>query len=525
MKKNIENYRAHIWGIVLLIFFIHGAKLFNGSIGIDTEDIIHLQDEFYDGWLDTGRQGLVFLKAILGLADYNPYFANLITVIGLSLAVISWLALFDYTLQKKSSPLSWIVGGALWISHPILAEQLYFSLQSVEICIGMMLMAFALFCVVRWYEGKKYAWLVASILSAMLPFAMYQVFVPMFIMGTVMILLLQSLRNLQEKVTFKSFVAGMIPYVVVFLLTFGFNMLITRLFFSSSDYLTSLVSWGHESIINILFAIGKHIVRVFTGYHSNYYNGAFGVLCVVVLVLLILRVKRQQNSGTNCMLNVLFLYLAVCITPFLLTVICGCEPVVRSQLVLPIVAGSLAYLSVYLLQGDEACIGIAWHKQNGVFIRVAFVICIGVIAVGVWTQTQVTMRLYYTDACRYEYDVALANDVIMRIEAEQSVNGMEDKLPVFFVGSKSFQGNNACLEGEIIGCSFFDYDTEVEPKYWWSTRRILGFMHILGKDYEQVGVERIEEALHESDNMPAWPAEGCVESCNGMIIVKLSDYE
>lgn len=524
MKKNIENYRAHIWGIGLLIFFIHGAKLFNGSIGIDTEDIIHLQNEFYGGWLDTGRQGLVFLKAILGLVDYNPYFANLVTLIGLALAVISWFALFDYTLHKKSSPFVWIVAGALWISHPILIEQLYFSLQSVEICIGMMLMAFALFSVVKWSEEQKYPWFLVSILASMLPFAMYQVFVPMFIMGTVMILLLQSIRDLYDGMTFKSLLTRMFPYVVVFGLAFSLNAIITRLFFSSSDYLTSLVAWGHENVANILFAIAKHIIRVFTGYHSVYYNGAFGVLCLVVLVLLIRRGKVQQNSRNSCVRSVLFLFIALCTTPFLLTIICGCEPVVRSQLVLPIVAGGLAYLSIHLLQDGEDCIKVVWHKKE-VLGRFFVVMVTSVLAVGVWTQTQVTMRLYYTDACRYEHDVAVANDLIIRIEAEQIINGMEEELPAFFVGSKSFQGNNACLEGEIIGCSFFDYDTEVEPKYWWSTRRILGFMHTLGKDYEQVGMERIEEALFESDTMPEWPAEGCVQARNGMIIVKLSDYE
>ena len=63
----------------------------------------------------------------------------------------------------------------------------------------------------------------------------------------------------------------------------------------------------------------------------------------------------------------------------------------------------------------------------------------------------------------------------------------------------------------------------MEPQGWWSTRRILGFMHILGADYRQVGMERIEEAIQISEDMPVWPAQDCVQVCEDMVIIKLSE--
>ncbi len=518
MKKYIEKYSAHIWGIAILVFFVHGAKLFNGSIGIDTEDIIHLQDKFYGGWLDTGRQGLVFIKVVLDLLDYNPYFAGLLTLIGLAIAVASWMTLFDYTLQKKSPVWVWIVVGALWISHPILVEQLYFSLQGVEICIGMFLIALSLFTVLQWCEKSKHIWLLVGIVTAMLAFSLYQVFVPMYIMGTVMILLLQGLCSQTEKMSFKRLVKRTIPYMGVFFVSFVLNMLITRMFFQTSDYLSSLVTWGNESAANIFLGIGKHIIKVFTGYHSVHYSGTFGVLCIIAFVSVILGGKLRRTSTMPC---VIFLYLALCVTPFLLTIVCGAEPIVRAQLVLPIVTGSLAYLSAWMLLDDQDNDAKVLLKKKGKIIASVLLVC--VVSMNVWTQTQVTMRLYYTDDCRYSYDEALARDLIMRIEGAQLSNDVEEKLPVYFVGNKSFEGNNACLQGEIIGKSFFDYDTEVEPLGWWSTRRILGFMHILGADYEQVGMERIEEAIQISEDMPVWPAQDCVRVCENMVIIKLSE--
>ena len=93
------------------------------------------------------------------------------------------------------------------------------------------------------------------------------------------------------------------------------------------------------------------------------------------------------------------------------------------------------------------------------------------------------------------------------------------------VGRKPFSGNNACVTGEIIGKSFFDHDTEVEPQYYWSTRRILGFLHVLGADYLQADKGRFADVVDYSKNMPVWPAEGSVQIYDGMIVVKLSGIE
>ena len=65
-------YRGRIIFTLAFVFLFHGAKLNSQVIGIDTEDIIKLQVDFYGGWLTTGRQGLVFLKGILGMLRFNP---------------------------------------------------------------------------------------------------------------------------------------------------------------------------------------------------------------------------------------------------------------------------------------------------------------------------------------------------------------------------------------------------------------------------------------------------------------------
>ena len=54
---------------------------------------------------------------------------------------------------------------------------------------------------------------------------------------------------------------------------------------------------------------------------------------------------------------------------------------------------------------------------------------------------------------------------------------------------------------------------------------MLGFLHILGKDYAIADKERVTEAMEYSMYMPEWPAENSVQVHEGMIVVKLSNFE
>ena len=118
----------------------------------------------------------------------------------------------------------------------------------------------------------------------------------------------------------------------------------------------------------------------------------------------------------------------------------------------------------------------------------------------------------------------MGRSLIERLEQVCSREELES-LPVVVVGHKPFQGNDSCIQGQVMGYSLFDWDITVEPKPYYSTGRVLGFLHTLGADYLPASASRMEEALTCSENMPVWPQEGCVQVQSGMVIVKLSDYE
>lgn len=518
MKEYFKKYRSHILLLGLFVFLIHGAKLNSDIVGIDTEDLIHLQNGFYGGWLNSGRQGLIFLKYLFGNSGFNPYFTAVMTLLLFAAAVGAFCLLWDKAAGSsdgdKGLLWKWGLAGILWISHPIMTEQFYFSLQSMEICIGVLLTALALYLTGCFADRHRVMPFVGSVLLLVVTFSCYQIFVVLYIFGTVTLLLLQGIRSLAEEKEIKAgtLLKGIVPYVTVFGVAFLINMLITKLFFSSSDYLQNQIFWKTSSVKDCLHLIAAHVIKVFTGYDSVFYNIGFGVLALSALALLILFLRRCCRGKKAVFAVILFFYAALLCTPFLMTLVLGCAPTMRSQLVLPAATGFLGYLCVRLVG--------ALQKE---FSRKVVMACVAVICIVCGLeQTKVTEGLYYTDRCRYEQDAALGYSLIQKIE---EVNWNKENLPIVIVGHREFSPNNACIMGEVIGRSFFDYDLEVEPVSFWSTRRMIGFLHTLGAEFYQPPREWLDAALEYSTYMPNWPSEGSVQIKDGMIIVKLSHYE
>lgn len=522
--KELEKYRSHIILMGLFVFLLHGAKLNSNIIGIDTEDLIHLEEKFYGGWLGTGRQGLVFLKYVLGNSSMNPYFSGILTLLFFTLAVTVFFIFWDWILGKGLKPsyslLAAGMGGILWISQPVMAEQFYFSLQSAEIAVGFLVTAAGLAMARLWTDSaaackrtKQGIFCAAgAVLCFLLAFSSYQIFVVLAIFGVITILLLQQFKKLvlEEEYDNRELWKKTGCYIALFFIAFLLNTVITTLFFhTSSGYLSEQVSWGNVPAGSCLRMIIGHIVKLFTGYDATFYQAGFGILCVLALCQLCMLLKQKAKGRKLVVFQTLFLFFALLTTPFLMTLVMGAAPAVRSQLVLPVITGFMAYLNVLLAAEQK--------EQTG--RRLFLVLLTAVVLVSGWKQARTTESLYYTDACRYQQDVAMGEELIKRLEAVNVWN-----YPVAIVGSREFQPNHACTIGETIGKSFFDYDAEVEPLNYWSTRRILGFLHTLGADYAQVPQEQMAQALEYSTYMPEWPSEGCVQFFDDMVVVKLSHY-
>lgn len=494
-----------LWIVVLLLaLFSHGTMLLGKSIGIDTEDIITLQDAFYGEWLSMGRQGLVLLKHLLGTSVFNPYFTGVMTLLFLMVTCLLWNYLFYEVSGKKNWTASFVFSGMLTVS-PLITEQLYFKLQAMEVTLGFCMMAVSLLFV--YYAArvsdvkKRCAYLAVSVVLNLILFSLYQVMVPLFLFGASVCVFLYCFFREEEAASAVLKRMGIL-YLCTFFGSFVLNQSITAVWFSSgSGYLKGQVRWFTQPFKDCLINIYWHVRAVVLGrglYYSKLYPA--GGLSLAAIVLCMARKKQQMFIRVGVCLSLLL----VIASPFYMTVLCAVEPVMRSQMIMPFALAFVAYALVVYLENRKT------------LVCIFLLLC---MAAG-YVQLKGTMQLNYTDSVRYESDVRIAEAIM------DELNALEDSAhsyPVIFVGKRSAELNNSCVKGDTIGYSFFEWDADVEPRGFYSTRRIVDFMHTLGGNYIQGNAEQVVMAAEYSKDMANWPMKGSIELYDGCIIVKLSD--
>lgn len=530
LREFLHFVKRNRYVILLLGIFtclIHGDKLFSTNNGIDTEKIIFEGEEIYESWLGIGRQGLVFLKWMLGQRHYNPYFAGMLALLFLAVSTIVFTFLFELVrserggdTHKPGQRFLTFAFGLLLITHPILTEQLYFSLQGAEVTLAFILCGVSLL-----FAHRRH--LLLGMLFLLPALGVYQAMAPLYLFGIVALVCLHGMC-VSGGIRVKEEVLYAARLTAVFLSSFVLNQMITGMFFSKTRYLTNQIQWNREQIWEGILRITSHVRDVFLGNGIFYFAGFFWLavgLAMVIIWKLFLRenfprknfpvvpTEKEKVSKQNVCVVIwnLLLVLALYASPFYLTIVLGERPVIRGQLALPFVMGFLAYLLGVLLQESEKNRLTAMGK---LFLSI-------LVLYTVWQETDVTCRLYYTDAVRYQEDLWLAGNL------EQDVIKFTGKCDyrgtVVFIGKRKAPGNCASLTGDVMGQSLFAWDTDVEPVNFWSSSRIIGFMHCMGTNYRAPTAEQTALALEASRDMPCYPADGSMAWCGDMVVVKLSE--
>lgn len=539
-----NRYVILIMGI--FVFLVHGSKLFSLNNGIDTEQIIFLGNEFYESWLGIGRQGLIFLKWLLGLEVYNPFYAPLLLIIFSVTAFIAYTFLLEYAGGECGYPIQkgkfrWLAlaFGMIVMSHPVWAEQFYFTLQAAEIMLAITLLAVSLLAAHRWGQRGGFLWFVSAALPAILVFSTYQAMMPLYIFTGAALSFLRSAgkcsgkadlietpdkKGMSDKKEMPENNGGnshgdvcyAFRLAAVFLTGFAVNQVITALFFSKTGYVSDQVQWGSGDFKYGFMQILMHIKDVMTG-EGIFYIGTFiwAALCLLSAVLIGFRGRKVSQEK----IWLLFLWTAVCAGPFYLTAVMGKVPVARAQLVLPFCMGFMAYMGGALLDGSKAWAG-GRIKRRAAGLAITAVL-ISVCALSVWKEAEITSRLYYTDSVRYKEDLRLADNIsrdIREFTGEYDFSGT-----VVFVGKREAAGNNSTVLGDVIGHSIFAWDTDVEPAYYHSSLRILGFMHCMGMRYDRLTADQAVKAAEAASDMSCYPKEGSIAWMGDTVVVKLSD--
>ena len=544
---NDVREKSGLWIVVFLLAVLsHGTMLLGRSIGIDTEDLIALQEAFYGEWLSMGRQGLVLLKLLFGTGIFNPQLAGVMTLLFLVVACMLWTSLFSCVSGRDSQAAVFVFSGLLLVS-PLITEQMYFKLQSMEVAFGFCLMAVSLL-LVYWStttknHKKSMYFFCGSVLFNVVLFSLYQVMVPLFLFGASACFFLYCF--FQKDVSVREMKKLGILYLAVFLIGFICNQILTMVCFSAgAGYLTGQVRWFTQSFKDCLINIYWHVKAVLLGqgmYYSKFYP--VGCLFLIGIVLYSGRDKKRKAVFVGTVISLLMTIAA----PFYMTILCAVEPVRRSQLVMPFALAFVAYVLILctdpcigdmprtsrtgraasredetsLLDYTDPCIGdMPRTSRTASMGKITYIVLLVLCVTTGYVQLSGTMRLNYTDSVRYESDVRTAQAIMEDLD---KLGDDAHAYPIIFVGKRAAELNNSCVMGDTIGYSFFEWDTDVAPQGFYNTRRIIHFFHVLGGDYHRGNEAQALKAAEYSKSMNSWPMEGSIVLHDDCIIVKLSD--
>lgn len=491
--------------LILFTLLCRGSMFLGSSLGIDTEVMLALKDVFYDSWYGIGRFGLVLIKKLTDTMTYNPYFTGIAVIVLLPVVCLLWTGLFEH-ITRIHNKVGIFFYSLTLIASTILTEQLYFKLQALEICVGFCMVPLALFLLYeaatkKMSKWKKAVFVAGALALAVILFGIYQVMVPLFIFGAASICYLYVYFGEGQDEEAKKQWSFAVVFIGAFFAAFAINRAIVAIFFSQGDsYLAQQIAWGTDGVAVCFSNIWQHIKEVVFG-SQIYYAKTYSVYVLGMLILTVYLTKHRKKSVLG-ILSVLLIIMA----PFYMTILCGTAPVIRSQLVYPFVLSFMIY-TCFLQLGKK---------------KVWTYILLFLGAFTVFLQVKYTAMLNYSDTVRYEQDVQTANRLIAEIDALQNE---DQSYPVVFYGAYPAKLNNSCIRGDVIGYSFFEWDTEEEPTGFFSTRRILSFMHALGTNYAQADEETTKAAVSYLTDMPGWPAKGSVALQKDVIVVKLGEIQ
>lgn len=499
-----EYYRKNKRSIGIAVFFLiiaYGIKVFQIMFSHDTEAIISVPDSLYKSWITMGRYGLILIKKIFGVYTFNPYLASVLmffTMIGI---VIVWGYLF-FALDEKPgrySKVSWIFP-VVFLTTPMMAEQVSFLLQAFEVCLAILLLGITLLMVWQALLTKHHFWLIPSAFLTAVVFAVYQTMVPLFITGAAACFLVcyrkreRSWWPVLLKLT-GVFGAGFFVYEII-------NKIIMRILgISTTSYISNQLMWENAPASECVKNIANHICKAVTG-QGFYYSAAYGIALVLAFVLLVIRGKRKEKEYYLYIIStVIFL-----MTPFLMTILMGQEPKMRTQL-------GLGFVTGFYFQ-----YGAAGFRDSREKVKKLLSAAVLILSLGLGFQQSTKLAdMFYTEYIQYQEDVNLALKISNRIDMLNL--GECPQEPLVFVGARNPQLNESGIRGlENIGHSFFEWSFTTG----YGSFIMRNFMASLGYSYNSPTEKQIEIAEKAAQSMGIWPSSDSVQVSEGVIVVRLS---
>jgi hypothetical protein len=518
--------------VTLALFYTYGIKLFWYDIGIDTELFMDDKYGMLLSQIKIGRFGLNLLTRLWHIKEYNPFTFFAVTFCLIWCFTLSWcyiIAVFGKNTDRNNALIPFAL---VFMTMPVWAEIFYFVFQAAETAFIITLCPYVIYFLFKGFLEAKKADIFCAFFMLVFMISVYQAIVPLFCCGVFLcfILLRQNSgypANVYTLLCFKLFVALAAALAVYSCID---RLIIPAVFhIEKGDYVDSMNQWGKvpvaRNIVHIMragyvYTVGQvgqlPVVQNFIARHARFgMQTAKGlakmsrvhgnILLLPLAVFFIVEMIRTARKKIPAGGRILYALagIGVPLSIMLLAIVGGNFPPIRAQWAMPLAVAFMAYFLVK-----------TYRK------KAATIVCVLALFTAAY-QIEITSQLFYSDHIRYTHDVYTARDLAEKIKTVQ--NGI-NSLPVVFIGN--YEAGNVFtknfLQGQVPGHSFFEWDETG------NTGRIVAFMRTLGMDF--IGLDtnendQILQAVRAAESMPAYPDIGCVKRLDGLIVIKIGEYE
>lgn len=446
------NTKLVFW-FMFITCLCYGSKVVYSSNQFDTIQMFAEYEWTIDWWLAIGRFSLVFMKRIFENGLLSVYFSDFLTMIFFVLAAISWsffLSIYaPISLQKRE----WVLGG-LFISTPVMAEQISFSLQNWEVMTGFVLIPLAIYLFFDGYKERNYYSMFLSAIILSWTVGLYQNFLSIYVLGFLMVLLFKiDTISENRKVLFLC-----LNFFCVFILGTGLYFCMSTILqkyygITASSYLFENIKWMKRPVMDSLYCVIEYIKGLIFSSQNYYSSIVYGITFLLFFLegFFVKSIHRLWNIGIR---------LLIILSPFYFSILFGDGLLFRMQTILPLTFG-IAGWNLYSI--------ICSKRQNIKGVCICFLIII------ILRHSQIIIHAFYSDCCAYNQDVVLARQIKADINADFPEN-VSDK--IIFLNAKtkttSIPDN---VYYENIGSSLFSILWMNDHGRYW---RLTDFYNYLG---------------------------------------------
>lgn len=487
------------------LVLVYAGQAFSNYYYIDKEQLVNNPGSFYN-WNEIGRFGLIFVKKLLNLSWYNPYLGGILLLVALWLSAMAAGYLF-YSVDSWLGSASLGVFMMLFLIYPTYVDQFLFQYQAFEVMLAVFFLLIS-----NWYllesirERDKTAF-VASIPLVIVSYGIYQNMVSIQICLYLGIFLFMAYDRKAENNIVR---AVIVQDILHFIITLAAYSVIAMFFWKSEgNYLEGQIGWGMgiwATFLNI-FSYFKMLVVS----DGVYYTRVYVVCCLMGFAALFLLVKRLGKKAFWYALGLA----GVVVSPLSMPILMGGVIVPRIQMTLPL-ANAILWLFGFRVIYAE----VREHWKAG--SRVLIMIVGGIL---IFMNTAPTMRMFYTRDVIGRADEMMTTVIVKDLGAFPASSVGK---PIIFWGHREALTNAACSKPDRTHASIFISAYEVqyffEPKYFFSTYRIIGYWNTLGYDWFcGPTVEMMSLAYEQGEDMPAYPCTGYIKEFDDYIIIKLGE--